>query len=179
MIRTVAASLAVALLAVAPAALAEEAMGKGAPAPAEPANPRLDRLKALAGGWHGTARAGPDKVPGSTRATIKEVSAGSAVMLVTDPGTEHEMVTLFHPDDGALLATHYCAARNQPRMRATGKDEPGKLTFEFVDGTNLKTHPARMDRLVITVPDADHHLQEWTFRDDGKTQVMTFEMVRD
>jgi hypothetical protein len=100
-------------------------------------------------------------------------------MLVTDPGTDHEMVTMFHPDDGQLLATHYCAARNQPRLRSTGKDEAGRLTFEFVDGTNLKTHPGRMDRLVITVPDADHHLQEWTFRDGGTVQVMTFEMVRD
>jgi hypothetical protein len=168
-----------ALLAVTPAALADEAMGKAAPAPAEPANPRLDRMKGLAGEWHGTARAGPEKVPGSTRATFKVVSAGSAVMLVTDPGTDHEMVTMFHADDGQLLATHYCAARNQPRMRAAGKDEPGKLVFEFVDGTNLKTHPGRMERLVITIPDAGHHLQEWTFVERGKAQTMVFDMVRD
>lgn len=42
-----------------------------------------------------------------TRATFRVVSAGSAVMLTTDPGTAQEMVTLFHQDDDALMATHY------------------------------------------------------------------------
>jgi hypothetical protein len=42
----------------------------------------------------------------------------SAVMLVTDPGTPHEMVTMPRRDGEALLATHDCAAMNQPRMTA-------------------------------------------------------------
>jgi hypothetical protein len=35
-------------------------------------------------------------------------------MLVTDPGTVHEMVTTFHDAYGAVVATHDCSAQNQP-----------------------------------------------------------------
>jgi hypothetical protein len=114
-----------------------------------------------------------------TRASIKVVSAGSAVMLVTDPGTDHEMVTLFHEDDGALLATHYCAAMNQPRMKAKPAAEGDRLVFEFQDGTNLKTNPGHMQRLSLVLPDPQHQVQEWTFAGpDGKEQTMTMELTR-
>ena len=51
---------------------------------AETPSPDFDRLRSLAGEWEGTAREGADPKILATRATIKVVSAGSAVMLVTD-----------------------------------------------------------------------------------------------
>jgi len=160
-------------IALAPAAGAAEGAAV-APAPGG----ALARLRGLVGEWSGTAKGHGDPMP--TRATIKLVSAGSAVMLVTDPGTEHEMVTLFHEDDGALLATHYCAAMNQPRMKAKPAAGAERLVFEFVDGTNLKTNPGHMQRLALVLPDPRHQVQEWTFAaPDGKQQTMTMELTRD
>jgi hypothetical protein len=142
------------------------------------ASPALERLKSLAGEWEGKAQGpGADKAS-PTAASIRVVAAGSAVMLVTDAGTPHEMVTMFHPDDGALMATHYCAAMNQPRMKAQPQKDPDKVTFEFVDGTNLGAHPGRMQRLVLTTTDRDHHRQEWSFLEGGKTATMALELTR-
>jgi hypothetical protein len=173
---TVPAALVALALAAAPAAPAAEA---ARPSPAAAAPSRLDRLKAMAGEWSGNAR-GPDGKTFPAKATVRVVSGGSAVMLVTGPGTEHEMVTLFHDDDGALLATHYCAAMNQPRLKAQPGGERDPLVFEFLDGTNLKTKPGRMQRLVVETPDARRHVEEWTYREpDGKTATMKFELTRD
>jgi hypothetical protein len=170
-------ALAASLAAVAPVR-ADDQMSHDPAKPAVPPNPQLERIKSLAGEWQGTAHAPGDSKGMATVATVKVVSAGSAVMLVTDPGTPHEMVTMFHADDGPVLATHYCSAMNQPRMKATAASTPERITFEFVDGTNLKTRPGRMQRLVLAVPDAGHHTQEWVFLEAGKASTMVFEMTR-
>jgi len=160
-------------------ALAPFPLRAGEPSAAkERPSPEFDQVKALAGSWQGLAHGHGEAKAVPTKATVRVVSAGSAVMLVTDPGTSHEMVTMFHRDDGALVATHYCSAMNQPRMRSTSPGAPGKLTFEFADGTNLGAHPAHMQRLVVTIRDASHHTQEWTFLDGSKTSTMVFEMSR-
>jgi hypothetical protein len=161
-------SLALGLALSSPAAGAEPASASAA----------LGRLKALAGEWTGTAKGGGQAAQ-PTKASFRVVSGGSAVMLVTDPGTPHEMVTLFHEDDGALLATHYCAAMNQPRMKLTPASAGDALVFEFVDGTNLKTHPGRMQRVALSTPDARRQVQSWTFADkDGTSGTMTMELTR-
>jgi len=169
-----------AVLGLAGSAAAGEAPKPGAAMPAPPPeapSPAFDRLKALAGEWEGTAAAhGQKAMP--TRATVKVVSAGSAVMLITDPGTPHEMVTMFHRDDDALVATHYCSAMNQPRMRAQPGTDPARIAFEFVDGTNLGAHPAHMQKLVLTSAAPDRHLQEWTFAQGDRTETMVFDMTR-
>lgn len=144
---------------------------------AETASPEFDRIKALAGEWEGTGR-GPDGKNIAATASIRLVSAGSAVMMVTGPGTPHEMVTMFHRDDANLMATHYCSAMNQPRMRARPGKEATRIAFEFIDGTNLGAHPAHMKGLVLSMPDADHHTEEWTFQDGGAQHTMTFDLRR-
>lgn len=171
------------VLALAATGSAPRSAGAGEPekhmAPAaETPSPDFDRLKSLAGEWEGTARQGADPKTLVTRATIKVVSGGSAVMLTTDPGTPHEMVTMFHRDGEALLATHYCAAMNQPRMKARSGAPAGTLAFEFLDGTNLGPHPGRMQALVLTLPDADHQTQTWTYRGEGQESTSTFELKR-
>jgi hypothetical protein len=165
------------LAALAAALLPTLAAADGPPAARAP-SAALSRLRGLAGEWSGNAKGHGDPMP--THASIKVVSGGSAVMLVTDPGTQHEMVTLFHDDDGALLATHYCAAMNQPRMKAKPSPEGDRLVFEFQDGTNLEANPGHMQRLALVLPDARHQVQEWTFAaPDGKEQTMTMELTRD
>jgi hypothetical protein len=164
-------------LVAASTALAGDMEGHGKPPP-QPPSPAFEALKGLAGEWAGTA-----KVPGAgpgfpARATIKVVSGGSTVMLITDPGGAHEMVTMFHRDDDALLATHYCAAMNQPRMKAGPGASPRQVTFDFVDGTNLKAYPGRMQSLVMAMPDATHHTETWVSREGGKDETMVFDLAR-
>lgn len=53
---------------------------------AQDASPEFDRIKALAGEWEGTGRGLDGKTIAAT-ATVRVVSAGSAVMMVTGPGT--------------------------------------------------------------------------------------------
>lgn len=147
--------------------------------PTQPPSPAFERLKSLAGEWAGAASTPGDPKTAPTRARIQVVSGGSAVMITTDPGGKYEMVTVIHRDDGgALLATHYCAAQNQPRMKATTPADPARIAFEFVDGTNLEAYPGRMQRLVILTPGPDQQIQEWTYRAGGKDSTDLFDMKR-
>ena len=74
----------------------------------------LGRVKTLDGEWEMT---GPDGEKGY--AVFKTMAAGSAVREIMFPGTAHEMTNVYHMDGPSLIVTHYCAAGNQPRMRAT------------------------------------------------------------
>jgi hypothetical protein len=50
------------------------------------------------------------------------------------------MVTVYHQDGQDLRMTHYCSAKNQPRMKASSVSPDGNVvSFEFVDATNLAT----------------------------------------
>jgi hypothetical protein len=89
------------------------------------------------------------------------------------------MVTMYHQDGDRMMMTHYCEAKNQPRMRTEPiKGEPKMLDFKFLDVTNLAkpTDPV-MKGLKIAFLDADHITEEWLFSADGKEtpETMSFE----
>jgi hypothetical protein len=132
----------------------------------------FDKIKALSGEW---VTKTPDGM--SMTSSFRVTAAGSAVMQMLGEGTEHEMPTIYHMDGDRLMATHYCAAQNQPRMVLKPGGE--KLQFEFLDITNLKSPDAgHMRRLAITILDKDHIQQEWTYREKGKDTAETFDLVR-
>lgn len=141
-------------------------------------NAAFDKLKTLAGAWEGTYVGPEGSFKGTAR--FKVVSGGSAIMLSMDEGKDDEMITVFHPDGHqAMLATHYCSGQNQPRMKLSGVTDPNKLVFTFVDGTNLaEAKHGYMKRLVITIVDADHHVEEWTSEAKGKSQTAKFDYHR-
>jgi hypothetical protein len=89
-----------------------------------------------------------------------------------------DMVTVYHPDGGSLLLTHYCSIGNQSRMRASGLRD-GALDFAYVDSTNVKS-PAqhRMSRLVLTFAAPDRIVQEWTSVEDGRSNTGRYEFTR-
>jgi len=93
----------------------------------------FERLKSLAGEWQGTA-GGEPRMPASVRYELG--SGGTIVRELLFPGTEHEMLSVYHLVDGQLVATHYCAMGNQPRfkLQAATADE---LVFGFDGGTNF------------------------------------------
>jgi hypothetical protein len=133
----------------------------------------FERLQTLNGTWEGKNSQGePLKV------SFRPTSGGTAI-LSEITGKGEDMITMFHMDNNRVLMTHYCGAGNQPRMQASISPDGKTITFTFVDATNLATPKAgHMDRLVLTIPDADHHTEEWTFVMDGKEMKEHFELTR-
>jgi hypothetical protein len=84
------------------------------------------------------------------------------------------MVTMYHMDGEHLMLTHYCMAKNQPRMRATEISEDGKsVIFTFLDGTNLPSRDkGHMDKAVFHFDGPDAMRSQWTFYANGKEQWM-------
>ncbi len=108
------------------------------------------------------------------RIIYKVIAAGSAVEESMFPGTPHEMVTMYHTDGPDLLLTHYCAAGNQPRMKAEKAGDEKQLVFKFAGGTNLDAaKDAHMHDLTITFIDADHIREVWTYYKAGKAVATT------
>ncbi len=138
--------------------------------------PQWERLKTLVGEWGGYVAEGEKKFP--SHVSVRLTGDGSALMHWMDAGTPHEMITMFHMDKDDLLATHYCAAHNQPRMRALPSGKPDRIAFEFVDGTNIRPGDTFMRRLAITFVDADHHDEEWGADVSGQVHTAVFHFTR-
>ncbi len=140
------------------------------------ASPQWEKVKSLAGEWQGYAMEGDKKIP--TKVSIRLTGDGSAVMHSLDQGTPHEMVTMFHMDKDALMATHYCSAHNQPRFVAAPGGDPGRIAFDFKDGTNIHPGDGYMKKLVIASVDADHHNEEWSYDQGGTLHTGIFYFTR-
>ena len=133
----------------------------------------FDKLKSLAGTWEGMSPKGPVTV------SYRVMANGSSVVSeITGP--EDNMISVFNMDKDRLLMTHYCGAGNQPRMVASTSPDGKTLTFDFVDGTNIMPSQAgHMRELVVSMPDGDHHREQWVFATtDGKQMKETFELTR-
>ena len=62
----------------------------------------FERIKALAGDWEAVGEAGE-----SGDWNFRVSAGGSAVLETLFVGTEHEMLTVYHMEDGELVLTHY------------------------------------------------------------------------
>jgi hypothetical protein len=133
---------------------------------AAPNTPEWQQLRSLVGQWQGTAEEGGQKQESTLE--VRMTGDGSAIMHVLAKDTPYEMVTMFHPDGPTLMATHYCAAHNQPRMQMIPAPAPNQIAFRFKDGTNIGPGDGHMVGLVITFIDANHHDEAWAYEDHGK-----------
>jgi hypothetical protein len=125
-----------------------------------PQSPEWQALKALVGQWEGVMEQDGKQVPATVEARM--TGDGSAIMHVMGKDGPYEMVTMIHPDGKRLLATHYCAAHNQPRMAMVPAKAANQVAFQFVDGTNIGPGEGHMMGVVFTFVDADHHEEAWT-----------------
>ena len=136
------------------------------------ASPEFNRMKALIGSWKGMD-------PGGQPITVSYtlVSEGTAILETLGPPEHKEsMVTMYHPDQGRLMLTHYCSMGNQPRLQLDpGKSSDSTLVFTFRDATNL-TSPdeAHIHGLTVIFRDGKHFAQEWLSRANGKEERETF-----
>jgi len=137
--------------------------------------PAFEKLKTLVGEWEGKMEDGH-----LARVTYRLTSGGSALVETIKPGEPEEMITVYHPDGDSIVATHYCGAKNQPRMRASGgPGEIKEIAFSFLDVTNLSAPSAgHMRDLVVTFHDHDHFTARWTYRENGKDTPSVFNYTR-
>jgi hypothetical protein len=133
---------------------------------ARPDSPQWRQLTSLVGLWQGDAMEGGKNL--GITLEVRMTADGSAIMHLMGKDTPEEMVTMFHADGPALLATHYCAAHNQPRMQMIPTSELNRIEFRFKDGTSIGPGDGHMVGLIITFIDADHHDETWIYQDKGK-----------
>jgi hypothetical protein len=141
---------------------------------AVPQTAEWKKLTSLVGRWEGYYEEGGKQMPATADARM--TGDGSAIMHLMGKDTQYEMVTIIHPDGKRLLATHYCAAHNQPRMAMVPSKAPNQIAFEFVDGTNIGPGESHMRGVVFTFIDADHHEEAWT--SSGGAGAMVFKYTR-
>lgn len=135
----------------------------------------FDAIKAMPGSWEGKSQ---DGHPVSV--TFKVTSGGSAVMSEINGHGPEDMISMIHMDGpNRLLITHYCGAGNQPRMLASVSPDGKVITFNYFDATNLSAPDAgHMQRMVLTIVDENHHIEDWTFADHGKEMKEVFDLRR-
>jgi hypothetical protein len=138
-----------------------------APAPARPTSAALERFKTLAGEWV-AAEDGDMVKKGDLVARYAVTASGSAVVETVFPGSEHEMVTVYHADGPDLVLTHYCMEGNQPRMRARGA-QGSRFEFAYDGGTNIDPKRDRhMHSATFDLASADEIRSEWSELAEGK-----------
>jgi len=145
----------------------------------------FEQLKVLQGSWRGHSEGHDKDVEVETPAEVvhdfRVSAAGTVVMETMGPGTDHEMINMYHVDGEDLLLTHYCAGGNQPRMRLDREEStPETLVFDFLGGTNLDpAMDAHIHSARITLIDAKHVESVWTAHQGGKqVGVMAFHLAR-
>ncbi len=145
---------------------------------AEQAAAAFERLKSLAGEWQAKSSKGWDEP-----VTYGLVAGGSVVVESNSfKDAPHDvslvrlrrntMFTMFHLDGERLLATHYCASGNQPRLIASGVSDDGReLTFTYLDATGLPSRDhGHMDQAVFRFLAPDRFIARWTWYQKGAEQ---------
>jgi hypothetical protein len=162
--------------AVALFSLSTAAFAQAAPAatPLSAAQTSFEQLKALEGTWEGAVTATPPQpeIQGKIATlSLRVTSRGNALMHdVRMTGIPDNPITMFYLDEEKLRLTHYCDAGNRPRMEAKASADGKTVEFEFLDLAG-GTHYGHMHNAVITLIDADHHVEEWTYMLPGDKPV--------
>ncbi len=164
------------------------ALGAGTAAQAEGADAQavFDQLAALEGTWHGQPEGKGEVAEAEAEATgmvtheIKVSANGSVVMETMNPGTDHEMINMYHLDGEDVVLTHYCAGGNQPRMRLDREASTAeKLVFDFDGATNLTPETDHYIRSAELTLMGDKLTSSWTAWGGGeKVGGMTFHLER-
>lgn len=133
----------------------------------------LVTLNSLAGTWECQTPDGPFLVE------FRSTANGSAMHETMMPGTPTEMVNLYTVHGDGVNMTHYCAAGNQPHMRATSIDQ-GRMAFDSTGVSGLEASDDHyMAAMTLVIIDGDHIEQHWTGGgQDPDTPPMVFELTR-
>jgi hypothetical protein len=135
------------------------------------------RLTSLVGDWTVLA----DGQKASVRYSL--IANGSTLVEeFVPPNRAETMVTMFSLDGDRLLATHYCAARNQPHMATSpisgSENNPFKFSLLRVTGMRASEEDWHNTSLEVLLEDEDHVTQRWTYLNKGKAGTNTFHFTR-
>ncbi len=129
---------------------------------------QFEQMKTLVGDWR-VGMHGEEVMDASISYRI--TAAGSVVMETMFGGTEHEMITMYHLDGEDLMLTHYCALRNQPRMKAAPSSDTSEIAFTYIDGTNMASDKApHMHSVTFAFLGEDQIKTVWSTHADGAEQ---------
>jgi hypothetical protein len=148
------------------AALVSTSLVSARAAPAVDPEAAFERLKALAGDWEGSVTK-----PDGPKARVEFRLAGNASAVVERlfPGTDHEMVSIYHMDGGDLVLTHYCAMANQPHMKLVEGGAEGDLVFDFAGGANIDPKTTlHMHSGRVAIKGKDRYDADWQVFQNGK-----------
>lgn len=128
----------------------------------------LARLRLLVGGvWEAHTASGK-----TIRVSYRLVAKGSVLVQTFTPPSGDETLTVFHADGARLLATHYCAQGNQPRLQLSELGSPERLVFRYLDATNLAAPAAaHLVRLELQLDGPDAYTEIETCEEAGKPDV--------
>lgn len=138
---------------------------------------QFTEIKSLVGTWEGYKDGERDQ---PIVLSYELSGGGSVVVEKIFKGTPKEMVTAYHQNGDKLMLTHYCMLKNQPRMEAARRGDDNKISFRFIDGTNMNAKKdMHMHNLTLTRVSANELKQDWTVYQEGKAgPVSTFIFVR-
>lgn len=132
------------------------------------AAPAWSALTALKGTW--VAKTAHGEVTVNFRLTSR-----NSVLVETYTAGTTETLTVFHHDGSALVATHYCAQDNQPRLKLVEKDSTAtSVVFDFQDATNLKQPTdSHLVHLTLSWANPKQLVMTETYLEDGKPEAST------
>jgi hypothetical protein len=141
----------------------------------------LEDLKTLIGDWEGTVQwSGERSDTGKMNATYSVAGNGTAIIenLINDG--VNVMTSVYHVDGESLRMTHYCAAGNQPRLKASSYTQnPVVIKFEMVDITNLATPDVgHVSAAELILQDQNHIVLSFTFVRKNKKSIERIDLLR-
>jgi len=137
------------------------------------------KLKTLVGTW--TLTNPKTSREAAFQISYRLISADTALVEIFGDPAKQVTETVYHMDGDHLMATHYCAQGNQPRLRLnTNPSAPREaLTFTFFDATNLKSpNESHLIRLKFEFLDARHLNKTEIYTENGKEDVTTYRLQR-
>ena len=140
----------------------------------------------LPGTWHGAFANGTADNPTSDwteTSVVYELTAGGTAIIenyVNSKGQPY-MTTVYHQDNNDLRATHFCGARNHPRMIARRISQEEKtVEFDFVDVANLKSMDNYHSRgLSLEILSDDSIVVTYTGLENGSKSTRAFAFRKD
>ena len=144
-------------------------------APAQIADRAFAGIERLTGNWEASVGTKGTII----RLNLRKISNDSTVVETLTTPNGRETLTVFHPDGNRLLATHYCAQRNQPRLALDPQSTSTEMTFRFLDATNLKSEQdAHLTRLVLKIKDDDHFEKTEVYTERGVEDITVYQCTR-
>lgn len=136
-----------------------------------------EQLKGLVGTWRIAAPTTPrDR---SFAISYRLISRDTVLVETFGDPAKQPTETVYHRDGSRLLATHYCAQGNQPRL-ALSESTTSELSFDFVDATNLASpQQSHLVRLKLRFTREGQLIREETYREDGHDSATTLTLVRE